>query len=794
MTDLQPLPSVLPVFPMREQVMFPHMVMPLYVDPERMNLIEGALAGDKLLVLSTCFSETVNPLFVDLAKVATVCRINQVVRIPEGGCKVILEGLRRVYLSSCVQETPSLLARIRLVEEEETGGLVTEALIQSVNALLKIALAAGRPLPGFVMKMIDQIGEAGRLADLVTVYLNLDLSTQQRMLEVLDPLERLKEVYLRLTSEVQKLQLQGEIQTEVTKKLSKTQKDFLLREQMKQIKEELGDEDPRQNELDDFRDQITAGEMPVGVRDVAQRELNRLERMNPSSPEHSVARTYLEYLCDMPWRVATEDNLDLDHAEAVLNEDHHDLKEVKERILEYLAVRSLKSDTRGPILCFVGPPGVGKTSLGKSIARAMGREFIRLSLGGLKDEAEIRGHRRTYIGALPGRIIQEIRRCGASNPVFMLDEIDKIGQDFRGDPASALLEVLDPEQNNTFTDHYLDVPYDLSRVMFITTANIMDPVPMPLKDRMEVIPLAGYSYEDKLQIAFRYLIPKQKEENGLLQHPLAFTRPAIVRVIKNYTREAGVRGLERRIAAICRKVARALAQGKGEMLEISPAQVSELLGPRQYFTDVASEQDMVGVVTGLAWTEHGGDIIFVEAAKMAGEKGLTLTGNLGDVMQESARTALSYIREHAREFGIEPGFFSRHDLHIHVPAGAIPKDGPSAGVTMAAALISLLTGRPARRDVAMTGELTLTGRILPIGGVKEKLLAARRAGVKTVLFPSRNREHLEDLDEDIRAAINVVLVDSMAEVMLATLCPKAEAGSRDSQSEPQDLSLIPLSG
>ncbi|ORJ62850.1 endopeptidase La [Geothermobacter hydrogeniphilus] len=779
MTDLQPLPTVLAVFPMRDQVMFPHMVMPLYIDAARIGVIETALRDNNLLVLATSFSQTEPPAFDDLAKIATICRISQVIRSPEGGCKVTAEGLRRVYLSSCVAQQPQMLARIRLVEEEETGGLVTETLVQSVNALLKIALAAGRPLPGDVMKMIDQIGDAGRLADLVTVYLNLDIASQQRLLEILDPLDRLKEVYLRLTTEVQRLQVRGDIQTEVTRNLSKTQKEYFLREQMKQIRKELGDQDPRQDDLDNLRQKIDPRKMPPEVHATARREFKRLENINPSSPEYTVARTYLEFLCDMPWKHASHDNLDLDHAETVLNRDHHDLKDVKERILEYLAVRSLKSDSRGAILCFVGPPGVGKTSLGRSIARAMERKFIRLSLGGLKDEAEIRGHRRTYIGALPGRIIQEIRRAGVNNPVFMLDEIDKIGQDFRGDPASALLEVLDPEQNNSFNDHYLDVPFDLSRVMFITTANIMDPVPSPLRDRMEVINLAGYSYEEKLQIAVDYLVPKQKEENGLAEQPLTFTRQALLQIIKDYTREAGVRGLERKIAAICRKLAHDLARKKKTMDRIDSEQVRRLLGARSYFTDVAGEEDRVGVVTGLAWTEHGGDIIFVEAAIMKGEKGFTLTGNLGEVMQESAQTALSFVREHAARFSIEEDFFSCHDLHIHVPAGAIPKDGPSAGVTMAAALISLLTGRAARRDVAMTGELTLSGRILPVGGVKEKLLAARRAGVRTVLFPARNAEQLAELEPGDTEGVRVSLIESMFDVTREALCGTGRPCSGD---------------
>jgi ATP-dependent Lon protease len=765
------LPPNLPIYAMREQVMFPHMVYPLFVQAAEMALVEEAMRGEHLLGLVACIGSEKEPCRPeDLCRIGTVCRINQIFRFPEGGCKVMVEGLRRIRLTGFAQTEPFLVARVEAVVEQESRGLVSEALVQSVNALLKIALAYGRPLPGDVLKMIDQIEEGGRLADLVAVYLNLPLTDQQRILEILDPLERLKEVYLLLTGEVQKLQVRGEVQSEVAKRLGKTQKEYLLREQLRQIQEELGEEDPRQSELNEFRKRITRAAMPEAVRAVAEKELSRLERINPASPEYTVSRTYLEYLCTVPWDRGTEDLLDINRAQLVLDEDHYNLKEVKERILEYLAVRSLRSATKGPILCFVGPPGVGKTSLGRSIARAMGRKFIRISLGGMKDEAEIRGHRRTYIGALPGRIIQEICRAEANNPVFMLDEVDKIGQDFRGDPASALLEVLDPEQNNSFTDHYLDVPFDLSRVMFITTANIMDPVPHALKDRMEVISLAGYSDEEKLQIAFKYLIPKQLEENGLLGHPLEFEEEALRKIIQDYTREAGVRSLERQIASICRKVAKEITQHREPpRRRIASADVEELLGPRKFFIDVAAEEDRVGVVTGLAWTESGGDIIFVEAQRCAGKKELLLTGSLGEVMQESAKAALSFVRAHAAEFGIDPELFDKSDIHIHVPSGAIPKDGPSAGITIATALISLFSGRPARRDVAMTGELTLTGRILPIGGIKEKVLAARRARVTTVLLPERNREHLQDIDEQIRAEMNIVFVDSVQQVVAHTL-------------------------
>ncbi|OHB29012.1 MAG: endopeptidase La [Desulfuromonadaceae bacterium GWC2_58_13] len=763
------IPEILPVFPLRDQVVFPHVVFPLFIASRTMAMVDDAMHGDQLLVLATCSGNSPGERLADFSPVATGCRINQIFRFPDGGGKIVVEGLNRVRLLEEVQFQPYLLARVEVLEEPDRRGLVAEALVQSVNALLKISMAYGRPLPGDVLKMIDKIDDPGNLADLVAVYLRLDLSTQLRLLSTLDPLERLKEVYLLLTTEVQKFQVRGEVQSEVAKRLGRTQKEYLLREQMKEIQEELGDVDPRQSELNEFKKRIADSGMPEHVREVAEKELARLERINPASPEYTVSRTYIEYLCNVPWNKKTEDILDIGLAERVLNEDHYNLKDVKERILEYLAVRSLKATTKGPILCFVGPPGVGKTSLGRSIARAMGRKFIRMSLGGIKDEAEIRGHRRTYIGALPGRIIQEICRSGANNPVFMLDEVDKIGQDFRGDPASALLEVLDPEQNNSFVDHYLDVPFDLSGVMFITTANVMDPVPHALRDRMEVIPLSGYSDEEKLQIAFRFLISKQIAENGLEKHPLTFEEGAVVAIIKNYSREAGVRTLDRLIASICRKMAKTLAQGQPTPSRVTPAEVDRLLGPRRYFIDVAAEEDRVGVVTGLAWTESGGDIIFVEAARMPGKKDLSLTGSLGDVMQESARAALSFVRSHAADFGIAAEVFEASDIHIHVPSGAIPKDGPSAGITIATALISLLTGRPARRDVAMTGELTLSGRILPIGGVKEKVLAARRAGVLSILLPARNRENLRDIDESILDSIKVQFVESMHDVVRGAL-------------------------
>ena len=538
---------------------------------------------------------------------------------------------------------------------------------------------------------------------------------------------------------------------------------------MKQIQEELGEDDSRQGEANDLRGKVESAHMPEEVHKIALKELKRLERINPASPEYTVSRTYLDYLTAIPWQVSTPDNKDINQAEKVLNEDHYDLKKVKERILEYLAVRTLKEKMKGPILCFVGPPGVGKTSLGKSIARTLGRKFIRISLGGMRDEAEIRGHRRTYIGALPGRIIQEINRAGSNNPVFMLDEVDKIGADFRGDPASALLEVLDPEQNFSFTDHYLDVPFDLTNVMFITTANQLDPIPAPLRDRMEVITLSGYTDEEKLNIAQTYLVAREIEENGLATMPPVFADEAIYRITHDYTREAGVRNLQRAIASVCRKVAKEVAQGKPARRQITPEIVAELLGAPKYFDEVASEKDRVGVATGLAWTESGGDIIFVEATKMKGKEDLILTGSLGDVMKESARAALSFVQANCEELGIERKDFDNTTIHIHVPAGSIPKDGPSAGVTMATTIVSLFSGRAARRDVAMTGEMSLTGRVLAIGGLKEKVLAARRAGVKTVLAPAKNKKDLEDIPDNVRNELEFFFVEDVRDVLVHAL-------------------------
>jgi len=763
------IPEKLPLHVQREMVVFPYMVFPLYVNDRDLLTFSEADSYDKFVAVALQRTDTVDDVEALAGTVCTLCRVNQIKKTGDGRYKVTLEGINRLLINEVEAGGAVTLVHGEIVREFVEKNMVSEALVQSLNALLKIALSYGKPLPDDVMKMIDYIDNPARLSDLVALYVNLPLSDLQELLETVDPLERLKKVYVHLTNEVQRMQVKNEVTNEVTRKVGKNQKEYLLREQMKHIQEELGEEDPRTADMNELRRQIEESGLPEEVRKIADKELKRLERINPASPEYTVSRTYLDYLAGMPWDKSTTDNLDMVRAEEILNEDHYNLKKVKERILEFLAVRSLKDNMKGPVLCFVGPPGVGKTSLGKSIARSLGRKFVRISLGGVRDEAEIRGHRRTYIGALPGRIIKEIYRCGSNNPIFMLDEIDKLGLDFRGDPASALLEVLDPEQNFSFQDHYLDVPFDLSKVMFITTANQLDPIPGPLKDRMEVIRLAGYSTEEKLHIARNFIIAKEINENGLEEHPIEFDDPALLKVIEDYTREAGVRNLQRTIGSICRKVAKEITQQKEPRTRITPEVVTELLGARKFHNEVAAEADRVGVVTGMAWTETGGDILFVEATSMPGKPELILTGSLGDVMKESARAALSYVEAHYSDFGIAQDAFDNKVFHIHVPSGAIPKDGPSAGITMVAALVSLLTDRPARRGVAMTGEITLTGRVLAIGGLKEKVLAAHRAGVRTIIAPDRNQADLEDIPENVRTELEFTFIKEAAEAVAVAL-------------------------
>lgn len=764
------IPEKMPIYQQKEMVPFPYMIFPIFVDERGLQIFNEAENHEKLVaVVLESTDADADAVRGGVREIGTLCRVNQIKKMPDGKYKITLEGLNRLRIIEVDNSSRVAMAHCELVREFVEKSMVSEALVQSLNALLKISLSHGKPLPDDVMKMIDYIDNPARLSDLVALYVSLPLADLQELLETIDPLERLKKVYVHLTNEVQRIQIKSEIASEVNRKVGKNQKDYILREQMKHIQDELGEEDARTSDINDLRKRIEEAGLPEDVRNIADKELKRLERINQASPEYTVSRTYLDYLVGMPWNISTTDSLDMIRAEEILNEDHYNLKRVKERILEFLAVRSLKDNMKGPVLCFVGPPGVGKTSLGKSIARSMGRKFIRISLGGMRDEAEIRGHRRTYIGALPGRIIKELYRCGSNNPVFMLDEIDKLGQDFRGDPASALLEVLDPEQNFSFQDHYLDVPFDLSKVMFITTANQLDPIPGPLKDRMEVIRLAGYSTEEKLHIARNFIIRREIEENGLKDMQPVFNDDAVEKVISDYTREAGVRNMQRTIASICRKVAKEITQKKPLRTPITPEVVTELLGPRKFHNEVAAENDRIGVVTGMAWTESGGDILFVEATSMPGKAELILTGSLGDVMKESARAALSYIEAHASDFGIANEAFENRVIHIHVPSGAIPKDGPSAGVTMVTALVSLLTNRPAKRGVAMTGEITLTGRVLAIGGLKEKVLAAHRAGVRKIIAPDRNRDDLEDIPENVRNDLEFVFINEAREALAVAL-------------------------
>jgi len=685
--------------------------------------------------------------------------------------KILVQGLSKAKALNYSQIEPFFKADIEKIEDQKYEKLTIEdeALIRNVKGQLEKVVSLGKSILPDIMGIVENIEDPGRLADLVASNIGLKTEQSQEILEITDPVHRLKRVSEILAREVELLTVQQKIQSDARGEIDKTQREYFLREQLKAIQKELGDIDERAEEIREFRKKVEDAKMPEKVLKEAEKQLKRLEKMHPDSAEAATVRTYLDWLVELPWAKSTTDNLDIKAADKVLNTDHYDLEKVKERILEYLSVRKLKEKMKGPILCFIGPPGVGKTSLGKSIARALGREFVRMSLGGVRDEAEIRGHRRTYVGALPGRIIQGIKTGGKNNPVFMLDEIDKIGMDFRGDPSSALLEVLDPEQNFSFADHYLAVPFDLSKVMFITTGNLVDTIPSPLRDRMEIIYLSGYTAEEKLGIAKNYLIPKQLEEHGLNSKVLKITDSGLFNLISQYTREAGVRNLEREIANLCRKVAKKIAEGKENTYVITAQNVHKYLGVPKYLPEEEMEKDEVGVSTGLAWTETGGDIIYVEATTMKGRGNLTLTGQLGDVMKESAQAALSYIRSRASKLGIKDEVFSKSDLHIHVPAGAIPKDGPSAGITMATAIASALTGRPVNKNVAMTGEVTLRGRVLAIGGLKEKALAAKRMGINKIIVPNRNKKDLEDIPKYIKKDMEFIFVETMDDVLKVAL-------------------------
>jgi ATP-dependent Lon protease len=762
------------LLPVRDIVVFPYMVVSLPVGREAsLRAVDSALNSDRRLMLVAQRQGTVEePAPADLYRVGTVVSILRMLKLPDGRVKLMVQGQSKARIRAYTQRQPYFAVRFEPLQDAREFPalpLELEALLQLVRQQLERLLAMGRLIPPDMLILAENFKSPGRLADLIVANLGVAVDEAQRLLELRDPLQRLRKVGELLSKDLEMMAMQHKIQSEAREEMSKTQREYFLREQLKLIQKELGEMDERTGELLDLKKRIDRASMPAAVAEESRKHLTRLERMHPEAAEASMVRSYIEWLVELPWTHTTTDRLDLREARRVLDEDHQGLEAIKERILEYLSVRKLKKQLRGPILCFVGPPGVGKTSLGKAIARALGRRFVRLSLGGIRDEAEIRGHRRTYVGSLPGRIIQSMRQAGSANPVFMLDEVDKIGMDVRGDPAAALLEVLDPEQNHAFSDHYLGVPFDLSRVMFIATANLADPIPGALRDRMEVIRLAGYTEDEKRHIARRHLLPRQLREHGLEEHHVRLSEAALLQIITTYTREAGLRNLERELATVCRKIARKVAEGDERTFTVHPANLQHYLGVRKYSQENGQQHDAVGIATGLAWTEAGGDLVHIEATRMPGKGQLTLTGSLGEVMKESAQAALSYIRARANAFHIVPEAFQHYDLHIHVPAGATPKDGPSAGVAMTTALVSVLTGTPVAHTVAMSGEITLRGQVLAVGGIKEKVLAAKRLGIESVILPQANRPDFEDMPSKIRRSLRVRFVETVDEVLATAL-------------------------
>ncbi len=787
------IPDDLPLLPLRDTVVFPHMMTPLVVGRDRsIKAVEAAMAADnRLVVVAQRDPEVQEPGFEDLHAIGVELVVGRILRMPDGTTNILGQGRRRVEVIGLNQTQPYIRAQIQPLPEPKQVTLGTEALMRAVLSLFEKVVQLSHTLPEDAYVAAMNVTEPGALADLIGSLLDLKFQDRQELLEILEPAARLQRLSIFLANELDVLELEYSIHDKVQQEVDRSQREFYLREQMRAIQTELGEIDLGTAELRDLEEKLAQIEMPEEVQAKAKKELGRLKAMPPGSPETAMVRTYLDWLLDLPWADATDDNLDIGQVGKALDANHYGLPKAKERILEYLAVRKLspgKPTSRSPILCFVGPPGTGKTSLGRSIAEALGRKFVRVSLGGIRDEAEIRGHRRTYIGALPGRVIQTMRTAGTVNPLFMLDEIDKVGLDFRGDPSAALLEVLDPEQNYAFSDHYLDVPYDLSKVMFITTANVLDPVPPALRDRMEVIEFPGYIEEEKLAIARQFLIPRQLAENGLdtPERRLSFSDKALQVMVRDYTYEAGVRNLEREIANVCRKVARRIAEGKPAPRNVSVQSLTKYLGPPRFLRDEEDRTDEVGLAIGIAWTEAGGDILPVEVSLMEGKGALMLTGQLGEVMQESAQAALSYARSHAHDLGISDVDFDKLDIHIHVPEGAIPKDGPSAGITMATALISALIQRPVHHDVAMTGEITLRGRVLPIGGLKEKVLAAHRAGLKTVLLPKQNQKDMVEIPKRVKRELKFIFVDRMDEVLPVALLPEVgpEPKRKRSASQP----------
>jgi ATP-dependent Lon protease len=803
------IPSILPILPLRGLVVYPQTAVPLTIgQPRSIRLVDDVVAGDDRLigVLTSRDPELEVPAPKDLYSIGTVAMVHRLFRAPDGTIRLLVQGIARFRVGEFVQQEPYLKAEIELIPEVVEEGLELVALARNARDQFERIAEMIPSIPRELVASVTALDDPLQTVYTIANFQRMDLQDAQQMLALDSASEKLHKLVAILVREVEVLEIGQKIQNEARSEIEKLQHEYFLREQLKAIQRELGEGDEQAAEVEEFRKKIEAAGMPEEAEKMARRELDRLSRLPTAAAEYGVIRTYLDWLVSLPWSVTTQDNLDIPHARKVLDQDHHGLEDVKERILEYLAVRKLRHERsdeleqepvdeirrlrEGVILCFVGPPGVGKTSLGRSIARAMGRKFIRISLGGMRDEAEIRGHRRTYIGAMPGRILQAVRRVESRNPVFMLDEVDKLTYDFHGDPASALLEVLDPEQNSEFRDHYLEVAYDLSQVMFITTANLLEPIPAPLRDRMEIIYLSGYTEGEKIAIANGYLIPRQVRENGLHLDEICFTPESLQTIIRSYTREAGVRNLERQIGSICRKVVTHIAEGKSDRVEVTPLAVREFLGRPTYFgnEEIEARTSIPGVATGLAYTPVGGDVLFIEATRMPGGKGFQVTGSLGNVMQESARAALSYVRSRAEQIGLEQSFFEKSDFHLHIPGGAQPKDGPSAGVTMATALVSLVSGRLVRPDVGMTGEITLRGQVLPVGGIKEKVLAAHRSGLKTVILPKRNEADLEDLPEEVRESIQFVFVESVDEVLEAALEPASRKPKRKAKAAPKTVS------
>jgi len=798
------IPDELAVLPLRGVVVYPITFQALSVgQPRSIRLVDDATVKKQMIgLVSARDPEVEEPGPEDVYEIGVAAVIHRMIKAPDGTIRLLVQGVERVRIEEWIDYEPYLRARVSTLPDEVEEGIEVEALMRNAVDLLRRLVSLVSQLPDELLMAALNLDDPRQLVYFIATNVRMEIPNAQAILEIDSIREKLLKLTSIMTKELEVLELGRKIQSEAQSEMEKVQHKYFLREQLKAIKKELGEEDEQAVEIEEYRRKIAEAGMPEEAGKEALRELSRMEKMPPQAAEYSVIKTYLDWLTDLPWQMATEDQLDIAHARQVLDEDHYDLEDIKERILEYLAVRKLKLERKeereqeeisdhireereGVILCFVGPPGTGKTSLGRSIARALGRKFTRMSLGGMRDEAEIRGHRRTYIGAMPGRIIQGLKRVGTKNPVFMLDEIDKVGMDWRGDPSSALLEVLDPEQNRDFRDHYLDVPFDLSQVMFITTANMLSPVPAPLRDRMEILELDGYTEEEKVRIAQQYLFPRQIRENSLRSDEIAFEDNAIHAIIRDYTREAGVRNLERQIGTVCRKVATKVAEGEGVSVHIQPDDLTEYLGKPRFYFEAAERTEIPGVATGLVWTPAGGDIAFIEATRMKGNKQLILTGKLGDVMKESAQAAVSYVRSKATELGIDEEMFTKNDLHIHVPAGAVPKDGPSAGVTMATALVSLMTERPVRADVAMTGEITLRGQVLPVGGIKQKVLAAARVGIGTVILPQRNEPDLEDIPQEIRRELAFVFAERVDDVFGAALrdgLPRTEGRETSAES------------